>query len=311
MRNLFYIIIALMLVCCNAKENDSIPFGDAIIYGEPKVVKYLSYHPTILENGEISKGGFLLESGHLQGAGYMVWFDAKGRNTKIREYFDGDTIPTFQKTRKYLPGNKMRYEEIHGPPPYTEERGKSLIRMETYNEDNKIIESSYFFQGRNGQKDRMYDQYIYKYDEYGTLVERVSNGYTKDLNNTDSIVLDGTKTTKYMAEYKNGKLVRYGEEPPYYTYTYYEDGSKKREELENDITYTEYYPNGLVKKRFNSKDYYIQYDETGYVKKMVRYNDVYTANYDMHDNKGNWTRMIVYKNGKPTEYGEREIVYYD
>lgn len=191
----------------------------------------------------------------------------------------------------------------------------------------------------------IHDRYIYTYDDIGTLIKEINEDYDPvSLGNPKLKTILSRKTMiTYDVEYRDGRLYRYGRSPEYTEtwfksfggneadigkeqhhktkwpqfslYFYDAEGNKIREEIEGMPNYWEFYPNGIIKKSFYGEGNYSENNEDGYVVKLLvdrpRPTNVYKAKYDQLDEHGNWTRVIVYKNGVPNEYGERRIIYYD
>ncbi len=324
-----YLIVTYILVhvltSCTGQEKEFVVLGEekfkTIIWHTPKQVTYFTYKTKVLKDGTIKKGEFLMAPGHLVGLGYRYHFDEESRLAEAFGYFDGDTIPTHVNLYKYLGDGKVRYERKQGPPPYPQSGSKAANDFYVDSLDSKGKRKSRkeywgFFDKDTGKiVSVLNDIFIYTYDDHGTLIEEINEGYDFDEPNNEinfKVHLDNTEVTRFFAEYINGRLYRYGKEPPYSVFTYDAEGNKIKEEIEKYGHYTEYYSNGIVKKMYFGDDSYQEQNEEGYVtKSVVDRNTIYEAKYDQFDEYENWTRVIVYKNGEPSEYGERKIIYYE
>lgn len=318
----------IFLGACNAQksEKDFIIFGEdkfaTIINGNPKQVNYFTYKPKILNDGTINKGDFLMSPGHLMGLGYRYHFNRKGHMEKAFEYYDGDSIPTHMNLWTYIRNDRIKYEKKQGSPPYPENgyMAANNFSLDSLGHDGKKVITEEYWRYYSEESDTIiavtHRKTYYKYDEKGNLIEEKIEDFDFDDVSTDpsnyKMHLDKTDVITYHTEYRDGKLYRYGKEKPYFVYTYDEDGNKVKEEIEKYGYYTEYYPNGIVKKMYYGEDSYQEQNEEGYVTKSVLdSNTTYEVQYDQFDEYENWTRVIVYKNGTPTEYGERNITYYE
>ncbi len=317
----------IFLGACNAQKSEKnfVVFGEdkfaTIINGNPKQVAYFTYKPEILNDGTIKKGGFLMGPGHLIGIGHKYVFDEEGRVLESYNYSDGDSIATSGRFWEFSQDNKVKFELRNGPPPYpkTGSRAANDFMIDSLSGNNRKLFTKEYW--------RIYDEYLdtimtvlsqerrFTYDQNGVLIKENIDNYDFDnpstLSSSYKVHLDKTDVINYHTEYRDGKLYRYGKEEPYFVYTYDEDGNKVKEEIEKYGYYTEYYPNGIVKKMYYGEDSYQEQNEEGYIiKSVLDSNTTYEVQYDQFDEYDNWTRVIVYKNGTPTEYGERKIVYY-
>jgi len=155
---------------------------------------------------------------------------------------------------------------------YLDETTKEKLIFEYDKIHNLIIEKYYAMSGK--LKGRMHTEMTYKYDNKGYLIEQIMSGPGGH---------GFFKKSFYVYDNK-GNLIEMKE----YEYVF----------------------KTLCKTTY-------EYDRHGNLKKEIYYNskgkleDEFTYEYLRFDNKGNWTKRILYINGIPRFIIEREIKYYD
>lgn len=343
-------LLVQLLMGCTAQEKKKVELGGEVIWHTPKEVTYFTYTPEVLPDGTIEKGDYLMTHGHLIGIGHKRVFDRNGRSIENYNYSKGDTIAVSGKFWTYLPDNMIRFETKPGPPPYPETGyGASYdYELDSLDLEDKIRWRKEFWRFYDEEKDEMLSRenniYVYIYDEKGILIKEIDNdfGLLTGANPEYKSELVKKTVITYDVEYKDGRLYRYGRSseytetwftmamrgiepgteqllknkwPQYTLYFYDAQGNKIREETEGTSNYKEFYPNGIVKKAYYGEENYSINNEDGYVTKLVvdrpGPTNVYEAKYDRLDEHGNWTRVIVHKDGVPEMYGERTITYYE
>jgi hypothetical protein len=343
-------LLVQLLTGCTAQEKKMVEFGGKVIWHTPKEVTYFTYKPDVLPDGTIEKGDYLMTHGHLIGFGHKRVFDREGRLTASYLYGEGDSTITKGSFFTYLTDNMVQFEEKIAPP-YPETDDKEALNYSDYTLDSLDIEGKKLWQKEfwrlyDEQNNEMLFKenyiYTYTYDDKGTLIKETRDYFDIGDSPDFKTELENKTVIMYDVEYRDGRLYRYGRFPEYtetwytmamrgvepgteqrlkdkwpqYTLYFYDaEGNKIREETEGTSNYKEFYPNGIVKKAFYGEENYSINNEDGYVVKLLvdrpRPTSVYEAKYDQLDEHGNWTRVIVHKDGIPEMYGERTITYYE
>jgi hypothetical protein len=205
----------------------------------------------------------------------LVTFDTNGKESEKIEYLlDGGISERFISKRDSV-GNILVYSG-QGRWDFTE--------TYKYNEIGQLIEKIHYYHDGTVK-----DSTKYQYDETGNLVE------------TNNYIFDGSISPKEI--YKSGNKIE--------SIYYFSDGTVREDIKYNKYGYpieeTSYNQDGTIKHRRTTLP---MVDGEEYKEKSIeeQFNIVSKYTYDTH---GNWVIRIVSQNGKPRDWTERDIEYYD
>jgi hypothetical protein len=153
----------------------------------------------------------------------------------------------------------------------------------TYNDEGVEIESIYRWNDDSGKGST---KWVKEYDNNGKIICVKTYSFDKLFNirkykyNEDGLILN------WITESPNGQKI--------YERDYVYDNKKKVQETVED-------KEGTKKYKYNDNLNIVEYEESG---------NVYKYDYT-YDKKGNWTKIIEYRNTIPVLRKERSITYYD
>ncbi len=211
-------------------------------------------------------------------------------------------------------GNKIKEET------YLFEEGISLKSLYSYDVTNNILKDIRYC------NNKFVDKNLYKYNEFGVLIEKLSLDenmteskfeyqYIEHLYTKTTICnsfIHDVKQTHIVIHDKQGKKL---EESEYYNDTLIDRKNYRYDDSGKEI---EFIWSGYCQEQgFHTRYYKYKYDLFGNVieKKSTtvpKTNEDTLLKYQYEfDEKGNWIRQTLYKNGIPFNIIEREIEYFD
>lgn len=306
-RKIGFVVIAISLLMGCTSNSQIIKVGGehdySILRGPIKTNEINTYEP-ILQNGDIVKGKLFNSLKKLSGSGGKQEFDEAGNVIRAMQFKQGDTIAEFYNEYTYSNGNRIEYNAYKSPLKKIKQDKQKF----EYDSRNRKIVQKYYGPSFCANEWMLTRKKNFTYNEYDDIVKQIDSSFTPfDCND----IRMSTKVFNRHPKYENGLKI----EDDTYLYEYDSEGNLIKKADKNSPTiYYEYYPSGIRKKEYLSPDNYDEFNEDGYYKKRVialRAGDEYTFEYGEYDKYGNWTRMIVYEDGKPYLIRERKITYYE
>jgi hypothetical protein len=276
----------------------------SILKGPVKKMEENTYEP-LLKGRSVEKGKLLNSYNKMLGNGGEQVFDEDGNLIIVIQYEEGGKDAKDYKEYEYSEGKLIRFLAFRTA-------SKNVItRKHEYEYDSldRVYQKQFFEPSYcEDNKWMLTDKDVFEYNGYNDIIKQIDSSFTH--YDCDDIRIRARIINRHP-KYENELKI----EDDTYRYEYDEEGNLiKKFDKNNPPIYYEYYPSGVRKKQFFNEDYYYEYDEDGYYKKSVhslRSGNEYFHEYSVIDKYGNWTRMIIYEDGKPYVLGEREITYYE
>ena len=303
--------VALLVACLfsSCQSNSQIiKIGDEgeywILKGPIKKLEVNTYEP-VEESKGFEKGKLYNGFEKLSGGGGKWFFDEGGTLMHQVSFKERSTDPKYYFEYEY--DNKKLIKRIDYDTP---EKKNRIGKLEYIYYPKGLLMSRQFFDVSycNPNEWMLTGKAVFEYDEYDNAIKMIDSSFAHYDCEDISI---RERTVDFHPKYENGRKV----EDDTYEYEYDEEGNMiRKSDKGNPPIYYEYYSTGIRKKKFINVDYYYEYDEDGYDKRGVfslRTGEEYLYEYSNRDKYGNWTRMVIYEDGKPYLIGERTITYYE